>query len=407
MAEHLRPETVEQVVEFIRWAVAGDQPLDVRGRGSKLALGRSTNVATCLDLSRFTGITLYEPNELVMTAKAATPIAEIEAVLAKHRQHLAFEPPDLGLILGGAPGQGSIGGALACNLAGPRRIKSGAARDHFLGFHAVSGRGEVFKSGGRVMKNVTGFDLSKLMAGSMGTLATLTDVTVKVMPAPEKTRTVLVLGFSDADAVRPMTDALNSPFDVSGVAHLPATVAAGSRVSYVAGAGAAVTAIRVEGPGPSVESRCASLRALLGRSGAIEELHTRNSIALWREIRDAALVAGGNDDQIWRLSVPPASGPRVASEIVGAIGGRYFYDWGGGLIWLALAPQADAGHTAVRAAIGAGGGHAALVRAAEGVRAAVPVFQPQPDALAQLTQRVKASFDPKGILNRGRMYAGL
>ena len=407
MAEHLRPETVEQIVQCVRAAVAEDQALEVRGRGSKRRLGRPTNTGTCLDLSKFTGITLYEPNELVLMAKAATPIAEIEAVLAKERQHLAFEPPDLGAVLGEGAGEGSIGGVLACNLAGPRRIKSGAARDHILGFNAVSGRGEMFKSGGRVMKNVTGFDLSKLMAGSMGTLAALTDVTVKVLPAPEKTRTVLVTGLADATAVRAMTDALNSPFEVSGAAHMPVAVAAGSRVSYVAGAGAADTAIRIEGPGPSVESRCASLRTLLGAFGAVEELHSKNSFALWREIRDATLVAGHGEEQIWRLSVPPASGPRVVSEIVRAAGGRYFYDWGGGLIWIALPPVADAAHTAVRAAIGAGGGHASLLRAAESVRAAVPVFQPQADALAQLTQRVKASFDPKGILNRGRMYAGV
>ncbi|MAO56221.1 MAG: 2-hydroxy-acid oxidase, partial [Rhodospirillaceae bacterium] len=301
-----------------------------------------------------------------------------------------------------------IGGVIAANLSGPRRVKSGAARDHFLGFHAVSGRGEVFKSGGKVMKNVTGFDLSKLMAGSFGTLAVMTQVTVKVLPRPEKTRTVLLMGADDDAAVAALCDALGSSHEVAGAAHLPAGVAARSGVGYVAGAGASVTAVRIEGPGPSVEHRCAALTEQFKALGAVEELHSHNSIAFWREVRDAIPFTGDRaGDQVWRISVAPTAGAEVVRRLTDGLGGEAYYDWGGGLIWFALPACEDAGATAVRAAIADCGGHATLVRAAADVRQAVEVFQPQPGPLDDLSRRVKDAFDPEGVLNPGRMVAGV
>ena len=409
MTETLTPGTAEQVLETVQWAAAEEIPLEVMGAGSKRAYGRPSRAAHRLDLKALSGIELYEPMELVMSAKAATPLADIDAALAGNRQRLGFEPADLGPLLGA--GAGTIGGAVICNLSGPGRIKAGAARDHILGFHAVSGRGGTFKSGGRVVKNVTGFDLSKLMAGSFGTLAVMTDVTVKVVPEPEETRTVLVLGAGDGQAVRAMSEALNSVFEISAAAHLPAGVAAGSAVASVAAAGAAVTALRVEGPEPSVVYRAEALKALLEPYGSREELDTGESLAFWRQVRDAGFFvadgAGEAQAQVWRLSVPPAEGAGVAARILDAADGRVFYDWGGGLLWLALAPRPDGGHAAVRGAIGDGGGHATLVRADADVRAAVPVFQPQPGPLSRLTARVKEAFDPKGVLNPGRMYEGV
>jgi glycolate oxidase FAD binding subunit len=411
MTETLTPATAEQVLETVQWAAAEETPLEVTGAGSKRAYGRPSRAAHRLDLKALSGIELYEPMELVMSAKAATPLADIDAALAENRQRLGFEPADLGPLLGAGAGAGTIGGAVICNLSGPGRIKAGAARDHILGFHAVSGRGGEFKSGGRVVKNVTGFDLSKLMAGSFGTLAVMTDVTVKVMPEPEETRTVLVLGAGDAQAVKAMNEALNSAFEISAAAHLPAGVAAVSAVASVAAAGAAVTALRVEGPEPSVVYRAEALKALLEAYGNREELDTAESLAFWRQVRDVGFfVADGPEAgqaQVWRLSVPPAEGAGVAARILDAADGRVFYDWGGGLLWLALAPRPDGGHEAVRGAIGDGGGHATLVRADADVRAAVPVFQPQPAPLARLTARVKEAFDPKGVLNPGRMYEGV
>ncbi len=409
MSETLKPETAEQVLDAVKWAAASESPLAVKGQGSKEGFGRAVEADCRLDLSGLTGIGCYEPNELFMTAGAATTLAEIEAALRQNNQQMAFEPADLGILLGGEGDAGTIGGAIACNLAGPRRIKAGAARDHFLGFNAVSGRGETFKSGGTVVKNVTGFDLSKLIAGSFGTLAVMTEVTFKVLPAPEKTRTVLVLGLSDQDAMKAMAKALGSSHEVSGAAHLPEAAAKGSKVSHVAGTGRSVTAFRVEGPGPSVEHRCRALTALLGGGASVEELHSENSALLWREICDVRLLDGdgGNGRQIWRLSVPPMNGAGVAEQLTAGTGASVFYDWGGGLIWLTMDATPDAGHETVRRAVEAAGGHATLVRAGADVRNRVPVFEPQTGALREITARIKEGFDPKGILNPGRMVEGV
>ena len=398
----LQPATEAELAELVRWAAAEELPLELVASGSKPGFGRPVQSAHRLDLGRLAGIRDYQPAELVLTAGAATPMAELETALAAEHQMLAFEPGDWAPLYGRPAGSGTLGGALACNLAGPRRIKAGAARDHFLGFRAVSGRGEAFKAGGKVVKNVTGYDLCKLMAGSFGTLAALTEVTVKVLPAPEKTRTLLLFGLADAAALAALTVALGGPYETAGAAHLPAGLADGLGIEHLE-RGQATTALRLEGPGPSVDERLAALRqALAGRGAAIGELHSRNSASFWRALRDVKpLAAQGSDAVLWRLSVPPASGAAVAAAL--DIPQRaYYFDWGGGLIWLALPPAADAHAGRVRAAI-AGGGHATLVRAPDAVRAAVPVFQPQPEPLAALSRRVKEAFDPHGVLNPGRM----
>jgi glycolate oxidase FAD binding subunit len=261
---------------------------------------------------------------------------------------------------------------VAGNLAGPRRIKSGAARDHFLGFTGVSGRGEVFKGGGQVVKNVTGYDLPKLMAGSWGTLAALAEVTLKVLPQPEEARTVVVLGLDDATATRALAGALNSRHEISGAAHLPAPVAARSAIGAVAEAGKGVTALRLEGPAPSVAHRA-----------------------------EAAST-------IWRVSVAPSAGAAVAAAIAAALDATWFFDWGGGLLWVAVRDGAgDGGEALLRNAVrAAGGGHATLLRGPESLRAAIAVFEPQPAPVAALTARVKDAFDPRRILNPGRVYRG-
>jgi glycolate oxidase FAD binding subunit len=345
----------------------------------------------------------------VLSAKACTPLAEIEALVAAKDQQLAFEPIDYGPVLGAPPGQeltsGSLGGALAVNLAGPRRIRAGAARDHFLGVSAVSGRGEVFKSGGRVVKNVTGYDLCKVLAGSFGTLAVMIDVTVKTLPRPETEATVLLLGLDEKRAGEAMTAAMVSACDVSGAAHLPADVA--PRFDSIDKAQAA-TAFRLEGVAPSVRHRKESLVALLRPFGMCAELDAIPSRALWLSVRDAkafALDGPSGERPLWRISTAPAQGARIADLI--EPGAEIFYDWAGGLIWVAPLPTNDGGAAQVRRAVKALGGHATLIRAPAAVRAAVDVFEPQDAGLAALTKRVKDSFDPKGVLNPGRMWAGI
>ena len=415
MTDTLKPRDAKEVEAAIAWALGDGKSLEIVGHGSKRALGRPSQTDATLDLSALAGVTLYEPEELVLSAKAGTPIAEIEALLASRGQALAFEPMDLGPLLGGTPGVGTIGGVLAANLSGPRRIKAGAARDHILGFAGVSGRGETFKSGGRVVKNVTGYDLSKLMAGSFGTLAAMTDVTVKTLPRAETEATVLVLGLDEVRAVAAMTAAMGSSCDVSGAAHLPEKIAL--RASDDVPVGHAVTALRLEGVAPSVEHRRTALAELMKPFGPLSGLNEPQSRVLWRAIRDvipfAASAAAGTGEvgaterPVWRLSTAPSKGAELARLIAARANTEFLYDWAGGLVWAALAPSDDAGAAIVRSAIAQCGGHATLIRAPAAVRAAVAVFEPQPGPLAALTKRVKESFDPSGVLNPGRMWAGV
>ncbi|WP_040620221.1 FAD-binding protein [Rhodovulum sp. PH10] len=410
MTHTLAPKNAGEVEEAVRWAHGEKKTLAVIGTGSKRALGRPSQVDATLDLSGLCGVTLYEPNELVLSARSGTPIAEIARLVADNGQQLAFEPADLSALLGGAPGTGTLGGVLAVNLSGSRRIVSGAARDHFLGFSAVSGRGETFKSGGRVVKNVTGYDLSKLMAGSFGTLAVTTDVTIKVLPRPETEATILVLGLDPASAVAAIAAALGSPFEVSGAAHLPGPVAA--RTDGVLPAGHSVTALRLEGVAPSVAHRKAMLLRLLDSRGSLGELDAAASATLWRTVRDVTPFAappGGADAArpVWRISTVPSRGPEIADIVAARTDADFLFDWAGGLVWASLAPADDAGAAIVRAATASCTGHATLIRAPAAVRAAVSVFEPQPAPLAALTKRVKESFDPARILEPGRMWAGV
>jgi glycolate oxidase FAD binding subunit len=408
VTDAFKPRDAKDVEAAVQWALAESKAFEIVGQGSKRALGRPSQTDLTLDVSAISGITLYEPEELILSAKAGTPIAEIEALAASKDQELAFEPMNYGPLLGQPAGQGTIGGVLAGNLSGPRRIKAGAARDHFLGVSAVSGRGEIFKSGGRVVKNVTGYDLCKLIAGSWGTLAVMTEVTLKTLPRAETEVSVLVLGLDDAAAMRAIAAATGSSCDVSGAAHLPAPVAA--RASKDMPVGRAVTAFRLEGVAPSVAHRKQALEDVLKPFGPLAELDAAQSRALWRGVRDAApFAAAGPAGQrmVWRISTAPTQGAEAARLVAAEVTAEVFYDWAGGLVWLALAPTDDAGAAAVRAAVTRTGGHAMLVRAPVASRASVEVFTPQDAGLAALSKRVKDGFDPHGVLNPGRMWAGV
>ncbi len=395
----IKPADEAQVLEAVQGALAA-APLEIVGHGSKRGVGRPVTAAHVLDTSGLSGVTLYEPDELVLSARAGTPMAEVEKLLADHGQCFQFEPMDYGPLFGGAAGRGTIGGALAANLSGPRRLKAGAARDHVLGVRVVSGRGEVFKSGGRVVKNVTGYDLSKGMAHSWGTLGVLTEVTFKVLPAPETVATLVLRGLTDEQAARVMAQAMGSREEVSSAAHLPPTAAA----RFLDGAlgWEAATLLRVEGFAPSVEVRSRQLRALLG--GTADVLDAEQSRRIWREVRDVRPYAQAGDARaLWRVSVAPMQGWRVVDDFRRHAGVDAYYDWQGGLVWMRM--EADAEPQVLRRLIARhGGGHATLVRAPEAVRTAVDVFEPQPAPLAALSRRLKQQFDPENILNPGRLY---
>ncbi len=408
MGTTLKPVDAEGVLEAVRFAAAEETPLEVIGHGSKRGVGRPVQAEYELDLSELTGVTLYEPEELVLSVKAGTPTSDVETLLAENNQMLAFEPMDFGPLYGGARGRGTMGGVLAANASGPRRIKAGAARDHILGIKAVSGRGETFKSGGRVVKNVTGYDLSKGLAGSWGTLAVVTEATFKVLPKPEAAATLVIAGLDDLSAVTSLAKAMGTPFDVSGAAHLPETLVAEVPDVAFASGGRSATLIRLEGIVPSVDYRAEKLTAMVGRLGEVAVIEDSASEAAWRAVRDAAAF-GTTTHPVWRVSVAPTAGPTLVAALknVGVI--RYFYDWSGGLVWVEVEEDLPDGLAReIRAAVAAvGGGHATLMRGTPGLRSAVPPFEPQPKPLAALSKRLKEQFDPRGILNPGRMVAGV
>ena len=398
------PKTEDEIAEAVQWALSENAPVEVVGHGSKRNLGRPLQTEHTIALSEYSGVTLYEPDELVLSAKAGTSIVELETLLAENGQAFQFEPMDYGRLLGQPAGQGSLGGLLATNLCGPRRLKSGSARDHVLGVRVVSGRGELFKSGGRVVKNVTGYDLSKGMANSWGTLGIATEITFKVLPAPETETTLVVRGLADDEAARAMAIAMGSSGEVASAAHLPVNVS--GRVVEGALKGDAATLLRLEGFAPSVNDRTAMLKGLLASAGAIEDLSADISRKLWQEIRDVTPFADGTEQPVWRVSMVPMEAYKLVASLRMGAAVDAFYDWQGGLVWLRMEGEPEA--EAVRALIKKyGGGHATLVRASTSVRAALPVFEPQPAPLAALSKRLKQQFDPSGILNPGRMVAGV
>jgi glycolate oxidase FAD binding subunit len=416
----LAPDSEAALAEAVRDAAAARAPLAVEGNGTKRAWLRPVQAARTLSTAGLSGITLYRPQELILSARAGTPVAEIEAALAEKGQHLISEPYDLSALMrAGRPspcpspaqarergpygagegplsrawageGQGeggaataTLGGMVATNLSGPRRIAWGATRDHVLGVRAVNGKGEVFTSGGRVLKNVTGLDLCKLLTGSFGTLAVLSEITLKVLPAPEATASVLVETDDVAAGVGALSKALGSPYGVSAAAFLP-------------GIGAVA---RIEDFAASVAYRAGRLAAELG-GRVVEDAESR---ALWSAVRRLETLGAAPHDAVWRVSVRPSAGPGVARS---AGAPRWLLDWGGGLVWLAGPASADQ-HDRVMQAARAAGGVWQIVRAPDGLRAAVEAVPREPPPLAAIAARVKAVMDPHGILNPGRMRAGL
>ncbi len=363
----MRPTSEADLSEAIRQAAG---PFALRGGGTR---GRVA-AGDLLDLSGLCGISLYEPGALTLVAGAGTPLAEVQAALLAEGQRLPFEPPDLRALLR-RQGVSTLGGVAAANASGPRRVQAGAARDFMIGLRFVDGTGQVVKSGGRVMKNVTGLDLVKLMAGAHGTLGVLSEVAFKVLPSPETCASLCLHGLSPAQAVTAMSAALGSPFEISGAAHLTRT---------------GETHVRIEGFAASVIYRVQRLQALLAPHAA-EITISDDPGALWQGIRDVTALCG-QDGDIWRLSVQPSSAPGIARRLPD--GSHSLLDWGGGLIWALVPAGVD-----LRAHLGQVRGHASLMRSAS----ALPLFPPEPSEVATLSAALRARFDPKSLFNRGLM----
>ncbi|MDO6962426.1 glycolate oxidase subunit GlcE [Rhizobium alvei] len=394
------PANENELVDCIRDAAANSRRLEVIGGGTRRDLGGIVQADETVSTRALSGIAAYNPAEMVMTARAGTPLAEIRSALAANRQHLAFEPGDWRALMG-SEGEPTIGGIFAANLSGPRRMAAGAARDHLLGVRFVNGRGEVVNAGGRVMKNVTGLDLVKILAGSYGTLGIMSEVTFKVLPQPQTETTLVLSGLDDEAACRIMAAANASPSDVSGAAFLPESC---SRL-FVDGAlpeGSAIL-LRLEGPDFSVAERAAKLAALIGALAPLTRLEPDLSSRLWQEIRDVhPFRADGRTRPVWRVSVAPTAGHQLLSGLRMQTGLNGYYDWQGGLLWLRMEaePEADMLRAGIRHL---GGGHATLVRASVANRQSVAVFEPEAPAVAALSARIRQTFDPAGILNPGRM----
>jgi len=386
------PLSEEAAARLVQVAALTKSPFVIRGGGTR-SLHAAPEGADVLSARGLSGIVAYNPAEMTMTVRAGTPLEAVEAALAEKRQMLAFEPPDLRGVLGSS-GIPTIGGVFSTNASGPRRLTAGAARDSLLGLRFVNGRGEVVKAGGRVMKNVTGLDLVKLLAGSYGSLALITEVTFRLLPVPETAVTILVSGLNDAEAAAAMATAMSMSVEVSGAAHLPESV----RGRFAGGAlpDGAATVLRLEGLSASVEVRAQKLAAAMAGFGPVARLDAEVTARLWREIRDGAPYADGTARPLWRVSVAPTAGQQLVAALRLETGVDAFYDWQGGLVWLRM--EADPEAALLRRYINAvGGGHATLLRARPEVLAAGEVFQPQAEAVAALQSRVKASFDPDGL----------
>jgi len=379
MAAH-RPDTIEQLIELISTAAAEGTKLELRGGGTKGKMGADRDAAI-VDMTAFSGIIDYDPPELVVTVRAGTALHEVQQLVSDQGQMLAFDPFDHGPVFGAASGGATIGGIVAAGVAGSARLTAGGARDHLLGFTAVSGRGERFVGGGKVVKNVTGYDLPKLLAGSWGRLAALTELTLKVLPRPRMSATMAILGLDHHAAQAAIARAMGSAAEVGAAAHLPA---ADDRP--------AMTLFRVAGFEPSVKARCEALPNIVG---ALSMLDEDEAARLWAAIRDVSPLADAST--LWKISLPPSGGPKLVDRLAPA-GARWLFDWAGGLVWLAY----DGDPTLIREAAEAEGGHAMLVRAPDALRNRTPFQHPRAAGVAALEARVRRAFDPAGIFETSR-----
>lgn len=370
----MRPESEAELAEMIRDAAA---PLRVVGGGTRTIGGGGASEV--LQTGGLSGVTLYEPGALTLVAKAGTALSEVERLLDASSQRLAFEPTDYRGLLG-TDGDSTIGGVVAANASGPRRIQAGACRDFLLGVRFVDGLGNVVKNGGRVMKNVTGYDLVKLMAGSRGALGVLTEVSLKVLPKPEAIACVMIEGLDDSAAVGAMSKGLTSPFDITGAAHLPSGPD-----------GTPLTLLRIEGFAGSVDYRARQLAELFAESSVRIDNDPTSVAARWVQIRDVQPLQNAAGD-IWRISCKPSDAPSLVGKLKPL---AHLYDWGGGLVRALLPEGTDA-----RLQLGHFDGHATRERG----NGTTPVFPPEPAPVAALSRAIRQRFDPRGIFNPGTFH---
>ncbi len=406
------PQNEKEVSIFIKRFYKSNIPIELVGSGSKKKIGRPIQCAKTLSLSKLSGIIEYFPEELYIKVKAGTSIKEIEEELKKKNQQLAFEPIDFGILLGAKSDYGTAGGQVACNIAGPRRFKSGSVRDHVLGFRGVNGRGEIIKSGGVVVKNVTGYDLSKLMCGSFGTLVALTEITFKVLPAPEESITLVIHNQKIENALYYLDKSVNSSNDISGAIFLPKEPDVSDCTMNIENTfklndlknDGSITAVRFEGTKKSVKQRLENLiNELQIKDLSISILATHQSEIFWNKVKSLEFFSSSKNSII-RIVIPPSEGSKLVYQLSNKF--KYYLDWGGALMWMEAFELSEEMFESIRRKVVRIGGYITMIKNSDYLPYVEDVFTINKDRF-NISQNIKKSFDPKRILNPGKMYTGI
>lgn len=378
-----RPTDVDALQDIVRSAAGG---LRIVAGGTKTNLGRAVDADLTVDTAGLCGVVTYEPEELIIIVRPGTPLAEVEEMLAAEGQHLAFEPPHWG-------SRATLGGTVACGLSGPRRFQAGGLRDFVLGAEIVDGLGERVRAGGRVVKNVTGYDLPRVLCGSFGTLGILTEICLKLWPRPEHAETLIVYDQGTPAALAALLAWSRLPYEITGLAYQPAN---GHRRDRAL--------LRLEGAEVAVAKQAASLRESIGRRAdgtvQIEIVSGDASDAIWSNVRERPLP-GGTDGQVWRYALPPASAPELIEALSDHGLEHFLVDWAGGLVWAQLSPAAPAA-SLHSLAVRCGGSAWRLAHDADDANP--DAFTPMATVLARLNRNLKTCMDPQGRLNPGRMF---
>lgn len=411
-SDFLYPEKENEVANIIKKYHKSNTSLEIIGAGSKKNIGQSLQCGKTLSLSKLNGIIEYFPEELYIKVKAGTSIEKIENELKKNKQQLAFEPIDFGYLFLGKSNYGTAAGQVACNITGPRRFKVGSTRDHILGFRAVNGRGEIIKSGGTVVKNVTGYDLSKLICGSYGTLVVLTEITFKVLPAAEETNTLIIHDLKIDSAPEYLQSSINSSNDISGASFLPTDPVCSScemdidntfKLNDLKHKGS-LTAIRIEGSKKSVNERLENLKNILNiNSMNISVLETLQSEIFWKKIKNLEFFSSTKNN-IFRIVIPPSMCIKLIYELPNKF--KYFLDWGGAVIWMEACELSEQKFDSIRKKVVMYGGYVSMIKNSNYLPYVEDVFTINRIRF-NISQSIKKSFDPKRILNPGKMYTGI
>ncbi len=400
----LRPDSEKQISEIIKNCYRKNIPLEILGSGTKKNIGRNFQSEKTLDLSNYSGIIEYKPEELYIKVKAGTSIKEIKEELNKNNQHLAFEPTDFGPLFFGENNEGTIGGVISCNFAGPRRFKVGSARDHILGFKGVNGKGEIIKSGGTVVKNVTGYDLSKVISGSFGTLTVFTEIAIKVLPKPSLGKTLVIDNPHLKKGLEYLNISLSSSSDPSGGVFYPENFRKHFSFNDLTVTGP-ITAIRIEGSQSSIDHRIKKLgKELKINSDEAVILAPEQSEIFWDETRRLKVFSGLKKNLL-RIVVPASETFDLLNKIKN-FKGQYFIDWGGNLIWLQLDNISSKILKDIRNSVKESLGYLTIIKIEEDLKASADIFTIDPIKY-KISEKIKKSFDPKRILNPGKMYIGI